>query len=135
MATKETIALHFVEERFELRTALKHCQQCDSLKEVNGTSNSNRRSILEDVKHFSVAAKTLVHDFMHDLLEGVIPLEMKLLLKYLFSQKCITLDLINQRLQCFAFGYSEMRSRPVPLSTAAFDNDSNSDNQHQECRC
>ena len=129
MATKETIALHFVEERFELRTALKHCEHCDSLKEVNGTANStkygiNRRSILEDVKHFSVAAKTLAHDFMHDLLEGVIPLEMKLLLKYLFSQKCITLDIINQRLQCFAFGYSEIGSRPVPLSTTAFDNDS-----------
>ena len=77
MATKETIALHFVEERFELRTALKHCQQCDSLKEVNGTTNStiNRRSIFEDFKALFCCCKNPSHDFMHDLLEGVIPLE------------------------------------------------------------
>ena len=127
MATKETI-LTFVEEKFELRTPAKHAIQCDSLQLEDSTRNStkygiNRRSILEDVKHFSVAGRTLAHDFMHDILEGVLPLEMKALLKYFFSENFIKLDLINLRLQSFAFGYSEVGSRPVSLTTATFDHD------------
>lgn len=59
MATKDTIR-NFVEEKFELRTPAEHVKQCGSLQLANGTANStkygvNRKSILEDVKHFSVA--------------------------------------------------------------------------------
>ena len=65
--------------------------QCDSLQLADGPANSvkygiNRRSILEDVRHFSVAGKTLAHDFMHDILEGVLPLEIKLLLNRLLTE-------------------------------------------------
>lgn len=85
------------------RTPAKHAVQCDSLQLEDSTRNStkygiNRKSILEDVKHFSVAGRTLAHDFMHDILEGVLPLEIKALLKYLFSNNLIKLDLINLRL-------------------------------------
>ena len=128
MATKDTIRLNFVEESFELRTPAKHAVQCDSLQLEDSTRNStkygiNRKSILEDVKYFSVAGRTLAHDFMHDILEGVLPLEIKALLKYLFSNNLIKLDLINLRLQSFAFGYSEVASKPVLLTTATFDHD------------
>ena len=110
------------------RTPAKHAVQCDSLQLEDSTRNStkygiNRKSILEDVKHFSVAGRTLAHDFMHDILEGVLPLEIKALLKYLFSNNLIKLDLINLRLQSFAFGYSEVASKPVLLTTATFDHD------------
>ena len=127
MATKDTI-LNFVEEKFELRTPAKHAELCASLQLEAGARNStkygiNRRSILEDVRHFSVAGRTLAHDFMHDMLEGILPLEMKALLKYCFSESFFTLDLINLRLQSFAFGYSEVGSKPVPLTAATFDHD------------
>ena len=46
-----------------------------------------------------LVARTLAHDFMHDILEGVLPLEMKALLKYFFSENLIKLDLINLKLQ------------------------------------
>ena len=59
---------------------------------------------------------------MHDIL-GVLPLEIKVLLKYLFSENLIKLDLINLRLQLFAFGYSEVGSKPVLLTTTTFDHD------------
>ena len=137
MATKDTIRSNFVEENFELRTPAKHAVQCDSLQLEDSARNLikygiNRKSILEDVKHFSVAGRTLAHDFMHDILEGVLPLEMKALLKYLFSKNLTKLELINLRLQSFAFGYSEVGSKPVLLTTATFDHDGKL-NQHHEC--
>ena len=63
---------NFVKEEFELRTPVKHAQQCDSLQLADGIANStkygiNRRSILENVMHFSVASRALAHDFMHDV--------------------------------------------------------------------
>ncbi len=46
---------------------------------------------------------------MCDLLEGVIPNEIKLLLEYVFSRKkMLQLKMINQRLKSFNFGYSEV---------------------------
>ena len=59
---------------------------------------------------------------MHDIL-SVLPLEIKALLKYLFSENLIKLDLINHRLQSFAFGYSEVGSTPVLSTTTTFDHD------------
>lgn len=41
----------------------------------------NRRSSLDGFKYFKVTSGTLIPDIMHDLLEGVLPLETKLMLK------------------------------------------------------
>jgi len=45
----------------------------------------NRRSILNDLSYFNVASGALVPDIMHDILEGMLPLEVKHMLKVLFS--------------------------------------------------
>jgi len=44
----------------------------------------NRRVALDSLKYFSVASGALVPDIMHDILEGVLPLETKLMLKVRF---------------------------------------------------
>ena len=41
----------------------------------------NRRSILDSLTYFKVATGALIPDIMHDLLEGVLVLETKLMLK------------------------------------------------------
>jgi len=47
------------------------------------------------VEGFSIIGG-LPHDVMHDLLEGVLPYEMKLLLKYLISSNnSVTLEFFN----------------------------------------
>ena len=41
----------------------------------------NRRALLNTLTYFSVASGALIPDIMHDVLEGVLPLEVKLMLK------------------------------------------------------
>jgi len=41
----------------------------------------NRRSLLMSLSYFDVTSGSLIPDVMHDFLEGVVPLELKLMLK------------------------------------------------------
>ena len=75
----------------------------------------NRRSPLLDVPYFSMFNGGLAHDIMHDVLEGVAPLEMSLLLWHcIFSEKYFSLNDYNYRLTHFDFDYTET-SKPSPI--------------------
>ena len=50
-------------------------------------------------------------DIMHDLLEGVVQYELKLLFQYLVKD-FISLNTLSQRIQSFNYGYSERKNRP-----------------------
>ena len=121
MATKESSGDRFFPEMFKLRTIEMHSQHCLKISEeplaahYSTTYGVCRRSILMSVKGFSVI-EGLPHDVMHDLLEGVLPYEMKLLLKYLFSSKYLTLEQFNDRLHNFEYGHSEVGSKPSTIS-------------------
>ena len=49
---------------------------------------------------------------MHDLLEGVVPYEMKLLLSYLADEQLVSVSTVNDRLRRFDFGCSETSDIP-----------------------
>ncbi len=124
MATTEQIQRDFCELNFVLRTPREHERQVSSLSGTDSAQNSieygiNRKSVLDDIPNFSVV-KNLPHDIMHDLLEGVIPYEMKLLLQYLVEKKYITARTLNQRLKSFNFGYSELSDKPSDLDENIF---------------
>ena len=51
---------------------------------------------------------------MHDILEGIAPLEIKMLLRHLINQKFLTLEEYNSRLINFSYGYTES-DKPVPI--------------------
>lgn len=46
-------------------------------------------------------------DIMHDLLEGVVQYELKLVFQYLVNQKFLSLELLSQRIQSFNYSYNE----------------------------
>lgn len=54
-------------------------------------------------------------DIMHDILEGVVPYEVKIVIQKLISLGCFTLDIFNQRLLSPDFGKLESRNRPSPI--------------------
>lgn len=54
-------------------------------------------------------------DIMHDVLEGVVPYEMKLVLQKLISLGCLSLEIVNQRLLAHDFGKLESKNRPSPI--------------------
>ena len=101
---------HFTESNCVLRTPETHFEQCSKLDgplctHYSTTYGINRLSILEEVPGFSVVT-ALLHDIMHDLFEGIVPMEVKLLLDHCISGcKYFTKHEheLNDRLQSFDF--------------------------------
>ena len=119
MATSEQIQFNFLESDFQLRTPEEHEVQVQSLAGPSSSTNStkfgiNRASELAKIPHFSVASN-LPHDIMHDLFEGVVPCEIKLLLLHLIQSKYLTISVFNDRLRQFDFGYTEICDKPSEL--------------------
>ena len=57
---------------------------------------------------------------MHDVLEGVLQYETKLLLKQFISDDhYFSLAQLNQQIVSFELGYAEVKSRPTPISLAS----------------
>ena len=83
--------MQFIESQFELRTVAKHSDHCDLLERDDLSAADrqhyslvygvNRRALLDTVHFFSVSSGALIPDIMHDVLEGALPLEVKLMLK------------------------------------------------------
>lgn len=80
---------YYSESECTVRTPENYEEQCllpsgPSKDHFSTTYGINRRSVLEDVPDFSVTTG-LPHDIMHDLYEGVVPYELKLLIN-----NCVT---------------------------------------------
>ena len=83
--------LQFLESHFHLRSTVEHSRHCDLLERqdlptedkihYSKTYGVNRRSLLHNLKYFDVTSGALIPDIMHDILEGALPLELKLMLK------------------------------------------------------
>ena len=105
MTTTEKAQIYFHEDAFDLRTPSQHIDylkslQSDSTGSISIDVGINRRSILQDLPNFSVAAN-LPHDIMHDLFKGVFPYELKLFLAYCLSSKYFMLGTLNERIVDF----------------------------------
>ena len=118
MATTPQIQTCFREADYELRTPEKHASHLQKFQEsytqYSVEYGINSPSELETVPNFSVA-QNIPHDIMHDLLEGVVPYEMKLLLKHLVGAKYFSMSTLNDRLKRFDFGYSELSDVPSEI--------------------
>ncbi|XP_072181468.1 uncharacterized protein [Diadema setosum] len=70
---------------------------------------------LNSVLHFHVITNR-APDVMHDMFEGVCPLELKLILNELIIKKFFSIDLLNARLLSFNYGFQEKQNKPCPIS-------------------
>ena len=131
LSTNTAFRTKFIESKFLKRTEQKHQQHCDKLNR-GGPLQSHystaygitRRSSLLQIRHYSLFGGGLPHDLMHDLLEGVIQYEIKLVLQYCVSQNFISLEEFNQRLVKFDYGYSELSDKPTQITSRTFQSDS-----------
>ena len=64
-------------------------------------------------------------DIMHDILEGSLQYEVKELLKYLISSRLITLDQVNEAIQSFSYGYSDVADKPSLIASTTLDSADN----------
>ena len=108
----------FTEENILLRTPENYDHHCDLVEGPYGKEDSitygiNYRSSLNTIKGFHVANSQLPQDIMHILLEGVLPLELKLLLSVLTcTKKLFSLTFINDCIKNFMYGSSEIKNKP-----------------------
>lgn len=123
MTDKNYSQCHFRDFQFTLREKSSHQQHCSELLGSNRSSASteygiNRQPALDSVPCFSVV-EGLLHDIMHDLFEGVVPYELKLLLSHFITKSYINIATLNHRLCSFDFGYTEIKDKPAPIHHAA----------------
>ena len=119
LVTHNSLSSSFVSDSFEMRNKTDHLKHLDFLTgpaaaHFSKTYGVNTRSALLDVQHFDMFGGGLAHDAMHDLFEGVAPLEVKLLLSHYIAAHLFTLNEYNDRLLHFNFGYLE-KDKPIPI--------------------
>ena len=77
------------------------------------TYGVNCDSVLNEIPDFNVANGQMPQDAMHILLEGVIPFELKLMLKIFVVEKSyFDFDDLNERVNSFVLGRNESRTKP-----------------------
>lgn len=95
-------------------THRRHLQVPDG-KSLYGVTG---RCPFDKLPHFEVT-ESFPPDLMHDILEGVIPQVLKLVLLNLTRERLITVQQFNEQLQQFPFGQNDITHRPVLLKPSA----------------
>ena len=108
--------------QFEKRTVDSHNYHISLLNgsafQHMGTCNGLvRNSILNHLQYFHVTSG-LSPDIMHDLLEGLLQYELKQLIQHLINEKVVSLTHINEAIQFFPYGYTDIKNKPCVISTA-----------------
>ena len=106
--------------------------------DASGTASKeygiNRDSILNDLVYFHVCNCSLIPDVMHDILEGALQYEIKLMLQFMVNtQGYFTLKAFNSHLENIELGYIESNNRPTTISSKTFNLEGNSLRQNGLC--
>ncbi len=122
-----------------LRDRVSHNLHCSLLSgplsaEDSTTYGVNSTCPLNEMNYFHVANSQIPQDVMHVLLEGVIPLETKLVIRSLMEDGYFTLDQLNERIANFSYGRAEARNKP-PKQFQRLSFQSGSGSLHLSCEC
>ena len=104
-----------------------HERHCNSVASAGAiaeheatTYGVQRNSILNESKFFNVV-DGMAPDIMHDILEGVLPLTIMMLLKYcICRKKFFKIETFNSRLTSFCYGQIEVTNKPTPFKQTGF---------------
>ena len=118
------------EDLCKIRSPEEHDEFCDEIEEDPSKSREhgiNSNSVLNDLKYFHVSSGALVPDIMHDMLEGALQYEAKLIMQeFIYNDHYVSLADINSVIENFDFGHSEGKTRPTPISAQTLSNLDNS---------
>lgn len=120
-ADRNSIQTKFTEDQFEMRSIDNHQRDVEAAQQRNDPDTGVKRACsLNELRDFH-SVTNYNFDPMHDLLEGICGLELKLLLHYIvYELKAMNLRELNQRLRSFIYEYGDRKNRPtLPLPEAA----------------
>jgi hypothetical protein len=119
MTDKSKCGATLTDDGLELRNKEQYSQQLKSLLEGTiSTRDCGIKSscLLNTLGYFHIAENVTV-DVMHDLLEGVVPFELKLILSsFIYDKKYFTLEDLNARPASYDYGYGDRKNKPTLLS-------------------
>lgn len=120
-------SIQFTENQYQLRTRAghkRHCQLVENDKTLSTNYGVKKLSLLYRSRFFHVVHR-LDLDVMYDQLEGVLPLEIKLLLQRFISvEKYFTLDILNRRMATFSYPIVDAYNKPSAITQQALSSDS-----------
>ncbi|KAJ8037515.1 hypothetical protein HOLleu_18345 [Holothuria leucospilota] len=117
LAKREEIQTKFSEEEFVLRSIKQHDEHAEaaSTQRLGDPASGVRTTCLNELRHFHCATNYNL-DVMHDMLEGVCPFEVKLLLHYfIYDAQFVSLETVNQRIKAFNYGFCDRKNKPSQL--------------------
>jgi len=88
---------------------------CAAMKTATGLQDE---CVLNESSYFHIT-ENHIFDATHDLLEGISPYEVKLVLNRYVADGLIDLDFLNGRIHSFAYGVTEIKNKPSAIITAA----------------
>ena len=119
LATVEDMQNKFTEEDFTLRSTAVHQSQlqrledCEFLQEIIRETGVKDRCVFSELPYFDVT-NSFPPDVGHDLLEGVLPYTLALVLKTIVcDKKYISLPELNTLLS--AFPWDDSKNAPMPI--------------------
>ncbi|XP_034057976.1 uncharacterized protein LOC117536966 isoform X2 [Gymnodraco acuticeps] len=131
--TFEDMQINFDEQCFTKRTVEKHIRQCIEIERASTeflksalktTYGINRKSKLVEFPAIDLIQQT-PQDIMHIILEGIAPMEIKCVLKYLILSGQMELDIFNSAMQSFPFSSIDVRDKPCPVSVNTLSSNDN----------
>ena len=117
--------IQFTEDEFVMRTPDNHDYHCSLLKGPLAAHDSvtygvNAESPLNKLDGFHVANGQLPQDIMHVIYEGVLPLNIKLMLeRFICTDKIFSLQFLNDRIASFIWGRHEVKNKPTKMLQVA----------------
>jgi hypothetical protein len=114
---------------------LKHLQATDFSPKTSKLYGVKQDSPLNELNYFHVT-NNCTFDPMHDLLEGVVPMTIKQILKYfVLDQKLFSVFEFNERIDRFRYGVTETKNRPAANFTNEMLNSSSNKLKQKSTQC
>lgn len=126
MTSRPDMQFCFVDDQCEKRNPENHAIHVQSvMHNPQSVSDHGVKSdcILNKSRYFHIT-RNYSPDIMHDILEGVGKVECKLILNHLiYVENLFTLDLLNERLSNFSYGFVDIKNKPSEINASSLQND------------
>lgn len=119
LATLDQFQSHEVAEgEFSLRTKVTHDLHVQNVSSRNGESNCGVKGdcVLKQKLQYFHPITGFPPDILHDLLEGIVPVELALCIQKMIRLKHFTLDYLNSKIESFPYQHTDKVDRPKPIS-------------------
>ncbi|XP_065664658.1 uncharacterized protein LOC136086294 [Hydra vulgaris] len=113
----KAISLRYTEDSCSLRTISNYNTYLQAVKSYSANKaifGINKSCSLDRLPNFNVI-KSSPPDLHHDILEGIVPLLLKLTVQKLIENKIINLIQLNYKIKTFPYGFHDSRNVPCKI--------------------